>query len=1281
MCKEFLADGGLDLVLGFGQLPCVPIVFLGTEAAMIVPQVLRTIGEHDQAQLTERMVKTVKEDLQLLPGLLSGADDAHAVWMRMSEEDGSADDVQTTRRAVNLAIHLTFLSEWLGINFGSQRTISSVIKALGVNSGSNVVTEIGNLQRYLVEESACFPKRPPTGDDEDESEATGVTADSSQAAIETAPGQQSTTDSTTDTQMTEVAPGVTTSSTPDTPSGKPKPKPIRQESIQALIMRYHGILTRFFKALTRLVFNKRNPDDSHKRDAAALADCIAQVLIQNIQTSPRVPEHADDLNRSLLGLFVQTMWDDRAWDGHLLTTVFIPFDRKGGMTVLLDHIRRIIDGASRLQQFPPVAERTKKQKEEADEIASGVRIAIMVLQSLASPHSLLESPQTHVIEQREAGLPAKSRFSAINTFVRIRRDVFPLLQQIWMAEWLPLLDTAPVRAAVSAFLQVMEGKNEEMEVTVGTSMGTPGTPLMREMERLRAQIPRPQVVADPAHVAQLVEMGFGQRSAQRALVRARNNIAQATDLLLSMPHLFPNEASPDATPATETPAVEDPDAADAPAAESSTAAASTDPTAASTSDQASTSEPAKDEAMDVEEDAPSPTAAWEAQREDLQKLRDAAKSEVAPRALQLLDQTEDLVFDLLGAFPKGIEGVQYIVDHLEEAAKSSPPIDKVISARLRLLSVFARQTPLLDLPAKDCQHGMEVIMSLPLTATPRPEWLPVALLAAESMLLMGYVIKDTKLGEDAMPQVVRLFDFGDAHERLMSIAVATIRDEDISRELTLACMRLLVVLTRHQPQLCTTDLMSAVLNAYQNPGTKLSGSYPYLAMLTRHAFDSKQTLREIMRREIREWMTPERNKVSDVNHFVRQLRQMAYRDATTFVEAVGDEGALVDPGPVQSVYHIRSKIGSQDPNGDDKGKESTELAKAPGSPSDPFQRSVVDAFQQQPVMDYFISELNNTMRDIQSDETAKRNGTEYPDDIVKRYSYAGLLLSLITEMVGSYMSAKTAFMAAVRQGAVYRPGKGKSGFGTVLADILCCVSLADVQEKGSQNPPEIRRVGLATAGMSLLIALCANVPVISEGPEVPEDLAVVRKIVLEGISKAVKDSNSAHYDPNRRYGRLWVLGQVIRRLLTSRQSVIPRPQDKTSLQLAKAMLEKNYVGLLTTTLADIDLNYPEVRTPIHSLLKALEYLTKVSSKWGKKDQKPSSDNNKDAEDEDEDSDASDVGSELMALSDEEGEAPEMYRNSALGILGGDIDVDDEDDDMDDSDMDDDDLVSGMTGWS
>ncbi|KAI8461590.1 hypothetical protein BY996DRAFT_4377127 [Phakopsora pachyrhizi] len=106
------------------------------------------------------------------------------------------------------------------------------------------------------------------------------------------------------------------------------------------------------------------------------------------------------------------------------------------------------------------------------------------------------------------------------------------------------------------------------------------------------------------------------------------------------------------------------------------------------------------------------------------------------------------------------------------------------------------------------------------------------------------------------------------------------------------------------------------------------------------------------------------------------------------------------------------------------------------------------------------------------------------------------------------------------------------------------------------------------------------------------------------------------------------------------------------MQIAKIMLEKNFAVMLTNALADVDLNFPSVQQLLNSILWPLEHLTKAVTKIGRAstDQKTGDSIGGAAS-------ASSAGDEEMAAEDED--APDLYRNSALGLY--------EDADMDDLD--------------
>jgi E3 ubiquitin-protein ligase HUWE1 len=121
----------------------------------------------------------------------------------------------------------------------------------------------------------------------------------------------------------------------------------------------------------------------------------------------------------------------------------------------------------------------------------------------------------------------------------------------------------------------------------------------------------------------------------------------------------------------------------------------------------------------------------------------------------------------------------------------------------------------------------------------------------------------------------------------------------------------------------------------------------------------------------------------------------------------------------------------------------------------------------------------------------------------------------------------------------------------------------------------------------MLVALCSDITTGSDAKVVSEDLTSIRKTVLDAIIKVLKDSSTQ--DANVRYGKLWAMGELVYRLLTAKSAIAPR-HDDSSLLLAKAMVEKNFVGLITDAMGGVDLNFPNIKVPLMSLLKALDHL-------------------------------------------------------------------------------------------
>ncbi|KAI0072888.1 hypothetical protein K474DRAFT_316814 [Panus rudis PR-1116 ss-1] len=154
--------------------------------------------------------------------------------------------------------------------------------------------------------------------------------------------------------------------------------------------------------------------------------------------------------------------------------------------------------------------------------------------------------------------------------------------------------------------------------------------------------------------------------------------------------------------------------------------------------------------------------------------------------------------------------------------------------------------------------------------------------------------------------------------------------------------------------------------------------------------------------------------------------------------------------------------------------------------------------------------------------------------------------------------------------------------------------LSDLITFGTINPqvtPEGKRqVMLCNWAMSVIVALCVDTFPTQDIKDIPSERVSIRKFVLEAISRALKDIPASD-SPDARYGRLLALIDLCYRLLSVRFNMGPRKvNDETPTDIAKIMLEKNFVATLTNALADVDLNNPGIRTVVAGILRPLEYL-------------------------------------------------------------------------------------------
>lgn len=290
------------------------------------------------------------------------------------------------------------------------------------------------------------------------------------------------------------------------------------------------------------------------------------------------------------------------------------------------------------------------------------------------------------------------------------------------------------------------------------------------------------------------------------------------------------------------------------------------------------------------------------------------------------------------------------------------------------------------------------------------------------------------------------------------------------------------------------------------------------------------------------------------------------------------------------------------------------------------------------------------------------------------FVYRCFLLNCLAELLQSYTRTKMEFINFKRSAPMFAntPVKPRSGvLNYLLQDLLCMSSLTTPQDSVSAK----KKAATSEQARQVLVALVAKT---SEKPiertrdhfdyEGDADLLFVRKWVLDMILRAYKDATTPHEPFDVRYAKLLSLAELMLSMIGEKDrdptgSRVPDPATRSHMQLRRLMYEKGFLPALTASVAEIDLTFPGVKRTIKYILRVLQSMTSTAIQLSHANLLPSG-----PQDSLEDEIAS--VSSLSDLDDEREETPDLYRNSALGMLeaGREEDFDEDSDEDEDEEM-------------
>jgi len=852
----------------------------------------------------------------------------------------------------------------------------------------------------------------------------------------------------------------------------------------------------------------------------------------------------------------------------------------------------LIDGVTAVK----AEDRTETMQQELAHAQGGLKVALHLLHPLLSSKPLIESGQTSLVTTRDKKDTEPGYFEPHHFLVWLRLESIPFLRNIWEAPWFRSSPLTLVRSVVHIVLEITAGENEEIKGDPSQEAITGAGLAMGSGFHIRAAGP------DQNRISQLTDMGFPRSAAERALVRTHNNVNAATDLLLNQPFPLPPDPQPNGS------AAEQDGTGNAPADE--------------------VEEEPSDEEAELEDSSPpipaaestpppeltnaEPMKSLEELRKELDEAREGLKTGLTRNALQLVDEHPSLIFEIHRAFMRPTDELQEqsirtLIDDIQAFSPAAYDVqEQPLAARCRLLALVLSESPVL--PQALGQSLMDTLLALLLSNPVRadssyPKWLASHLLVTEALFTISEQPSTVAVPKENEPVTTPDISIGptyaNARPIVFNFCLRLLEVPDLPRDELLSTLRLLVLLTRDHgtaSELIKRDGLPHLFSRLKS--CAVPGGQSYVVIILRHIAEELSVLQRIMKQEVKRLFSQPRTRIIDIPGYMRNCSAMALRDPSVFIQVTQDLCQLQQP--FSTIQHIALKSETPQSSPSTSTAERNDMQVDQPSPS---QVHGPDTETLETMVHFLISELVKNVRSPSDNDVATKHEDVAPIvsenvDTSKegindqdRLSYCCFIMQCLTELLFSYDACKLAFLSYSPKKKFSTPAKDPSTKHRTAVLQFFLSDLVTFRTITSQPDAKAKQgFSLCTWAMSVLVALCVDSSAGAESKEVSADLISVRKFTLEAIGRAIKEYMTQD-NLDARYGRLLALSDLCNRLLTIRFNNGSRKlQDESTTHIAKIMLEKNFVSILTSALAEVDLNYPNVRNVVASILRPMEHL-------------------------------------------------------------------------------------------
>lgn len=918
------------------------------------------------------------------------------------------------------------------------------------------------------------------------------------------------------------------------------------------------------------------------------------------------------------------------------TVVLSAVFRKGGINSAMALARFFMKTIEEVQKIT-IEDRSEADNQLLVSAQGGLKIALHLLHPVVMTKPIFDSPQTSLLITNEKKDTDPDYFEQHDFVVRLRLTVLPLVRELWDSSWLISAPLSLSRSITQIVLDLINNNGEAKPV-----VGEPGPSVLAAAGLVPRQ---PPPGPDENRIRQLTDMGFPRSAAERALIRARNNVSAAAELLVAHPFPFPPDPERNEGPAAPAPAPAPETVGEIVQGEEE--GQGTDEVVGDTSAETGASEPAQPEPEPQEAPKEEEVVGKSSEEriKELNEAREPLKKGLGRRTLALLDEHPSLVFDAQRIFigpsgPHRDQSVGCIIEDIKAFSTSAyDHQEHPMAVRCRILAMILGDpgSPMSSMSEAEAKNLMETLLALLLSNPPSPEgghptipkWLAAHLLVTEAILVAGSEPREITVPKVDEPIAKEEIETGlyypEARTFLFDFCLRVLALPSLERDELLSVLRIFVLLTREHKYAAEFVKRDGIISLFhcvkQSSGTPAaSGMHPYIAMIIRHVVEDSTTVQHVMRQEIRRFFSHPRTRVVDPGNYVRNCGAMALRDPRVFVQVTEEICQLSQPYGMVKSLSLKStfKPAAVPPSGPASTGErpATEMqVDEPGTSLPSIHPESLDA-----LVHFLVAELIKSVRTENTVEPAAMKTNVVPTPLTTTESsnqppsievevkdtkeslprqqdsvYSCFLMQTLTELLFSYDSCKLAFLSYSAKKRLHTPAKDSNiKHRTAALQFL----ISDLISFGTLNPQPLqedkRQITLCHWGMSVIVALCVDTFPTHDLKDVPSDRVSVRKFVLEALSRAIKDLPTSE-NAEARYSRLLALSDLCYRLISVRfNSSTRKTSDDTPTHLAKVMLEKNFVATLTNALAEVDLNYPNIRSVVVGILRPLEYLCVVA---------------------------------------------------------------------------------------